>query len=92
MAIIHAHGMDRTWARTIADTPNISVEFCRSKACHHDIRDCLEILGPKRILFGSDQTLLSVGAAVGLYLDAEFTASEQRMVLSENAERIFRLP
>jgi predicted TIM-barrel fold metal-dependent hydrolase len=91
LAIIHAHGMDVRWARVIADTPNIYVEFCLSRPCHHHIRDCLKLLGPERILFGTDQTLLSVGAAVGLYLDARLTAAEQRLVLSENARRIFRL-
>jgi len=89
LTIIHAHGFDANWARAVADTPNICVEFNRSASCHHDIRDCLKILGPERLLFGSDQTLLSLGASIGLYMDAGLSADERRLVLSGNARRIF---
>ncbi|MGI6208709.1 MAG: amidohydrolase family protein [Anaerolineae bacterium] len=92
LAIIHAHSMDAHWARVVADTPNIYVEFCTSRPSVHDLRDCLKILGPERLLFGTDQTLLSVGGQVGLYLDANLTPEERRLILCENARRIFRLP
>lgn len=91
LAIIHAHSMDAHWARVVADTPNIYVEFCTSRPSCHDMRDCLEILGPERLLFGTDQTLLSVGGQVGLYLDAGFTPAEMRLVMYENARRLFGL-
>ena len=91
LTIIHAHGFDAGWAGVVADTPNISVEFCATRPSHHDIRDAIQRLGPERVLFGSDQTLLSVAAAVGLYLDAQLTADERRLVLHENAGRIFKL-
>jgi len=91
LTIIHAHGADAAWARTVRDTPNICIEYCLSRPSHRDLRDGLDILGPGRVLFGTDQTLLSVGAAVGLYLDARMSAEESRQVLRENARRIFRL-
>jgi predicted TIM-barrel fold metal-dependent hydrolase len=91
LTIIHAHGMDVHWARIIADTPNICVEFNRSASIHHEIRDCLRVLGPTRILFGSDQTLLSLGASVGLYRDAGLNAEERRLSLHDNAARLFGL-
>jgi predicted TIM-barrel fold metal-dependent hydrolase len=91
LPIILAHGIDVNWARVIADTPNLYAEFCASRPNNHDIRDSLALLGPERLLFGSDQTLLSVGAAVGLYCDAGLTAHERRLILGENARRIFRL-
>ncbi len=92
LRIVHAHGFDANWARVVADAPNIAVEFNRSRPSHHDIRDVLSILGPERVLFGTDQTLLSVGSSVGAYLDAELTAAERKLVLSGNARRLFRLP
>lgn len=92
LIVIHAHGFDSAWAEMVKDAPNILVEFNSSRACHYDVRDALDILGPERVLFGTDQTLLSVGAAVGLYLDAEMTPLERKKVMSENARRIFRLP
>ena len=91
LTIIHAHGFDADWARAVADAPNICVEFCLSRPSHHHVRDSLRLLGPERVLFGSDQTLLSVGAAVGLYLDAALSAEERRLVLRENARRLFGL-
>jgi len=91
LPIIHAHGAGPQWARTVKDVPNLHVEFCLSHPSHHAIRDCLDILGPERVLFGTDQTLLGVGGQVGLYLDAGMNAREERLVLSENARRIFGL-
>ncbi|MDD2707443.1 MAG: amidohydrolase family protein [Verrucomicrobiae bacterium] len=91
LVIIHAHGFDADWAREVADTPNICVEYNSSKPSHHHVRAGLDILGPERVLFGSDQTLLSLGASIGLYLDARMSAAERRLVLHENAKRIFGL-
>jgi len=89
--IIHAHSFDGAWAQVVKDTPNIHVEHCYSRGSHIPVIETLQILGPERVLFGSDQTLLSVGAAVGLYLDAGMTPEERQLVLSGNARRIFSL-
>jgi len=91
LPIILAHGIDVHWARVIADTPNLYVEFCASRPNNYDIRDVLALLGPERLLFGSDQTLLSVGAAIGFYWDAGLTPHERRLILSANAARLFDL-
>ena len=91
LVIIHAHSMDANWARVVADTPNIYTEFNLSKPKTHHIRDCLRLLGPERLLFGSDQTLNSVGGAIGLYVDAGLSQSERRLILRVNARRIFGL-
>ena len=91
LTIIHAHSADASWASIVRDAPNLCVEFCLSRPSHHAVRDCIDILGPERVLFGTDQTLLSVGAAVGLYLDANLTDKERRLILSENAQRVFCL-
>ncbi|MHB9106446.1 MAG: amidohydrolase family protein [Armatimonadota bacterium] len=87
--IIHAHSFDAEWAQVVQDTPNIHVEHCYSRGSHFPVIDTLRILGPERVLFGSDQTLLSVGAAVGMYLDAGMTAEARTLVLAGNARRIF---
>jgi len=89
--IIHAHSFDGEWAQVVKDTPNIHVEHCYSRGSHFPVIETLQILGPERVLFGSDQTLLSVGAAVGMYLDAGMTAEERTLVLAGNARRLFRL-
>ncbi|MSP14674.1 MAG: hypothetical protein EXR62_17165 [Chloroflexi bacterium] len=91
LMLIHAHSMDGNWARIVKDAPNIYVEFCASQPSHNHIRDCLAELGPERLLFGTDQTFLSVGASIGLYLDAGLGPREQRLILYENARRIFKI-
>lgn len=92
LTIIHAHGFDSDWAQAVADTPNICVEFNKGRPFHRHIRNAIDILGPDRVLFGSDQTLLSVGASVGAYMDANMAATERHKVLHENARRIFNFP
>jgi predicted TIM-barrel fold metal-dependent hydrolase len=89
--LVHAHGFDSAWAHIVADTPNISVEFCLSSASHHHLRDALDILGPERVLFGTDQALLGVGGQIGLYLDARMTAHERQLVLRDNARRLYKI-
>lgn len=91
LAFIHAHGFDPAWARVVADTPNIHVEFCLSRPSHQHLRECLDLLGPERVLFGTDQTLLSVASQVGLYLDAQLSPRERRLVLRDNARRLYNL-
>jgi len=91
LTIIHAHAATPDWSRAMRDVPNVCIEFCWSRPSHHNLRECIDIIGPERVLFGSDQTLLSVGAAVGLYLDARMDRRERRLVLRENARRIFGL-
>lgn len=89
LPIVHAHAFDADWAAVVKDAPNVHVEFCLSRPSHRDVRDVLDILGPERVLFGSDQTLLSLGAAVGLYLDARMSDRERTLVLSGNARRLY---
>ena len=91
LPIILAHGIDVHWARVIADTPNLYVEFCASRPNNYDLRDVLALPGPERLLFGSDQTLLSVGAAIGLYWDAGLTPYERQLIERETRPRVFDL-
>lgn len=91
LQLIHAHGFDPAWAKIVADTPNISVEFCLSSANHHNLRDALDLLGPERVLFGTDQALLGVGGQIGLYLDAHMNTNERRLVLHDNARRLYKV-
>ena len=91
LTIIHAHGFDvQLGARRGRHAQHLRrVQPQRAVPPRH--RDCLRASGARAVLFGSDQTLLSLGASVGLYLDAGLTPAERRLVLSENARRLFRL-
>lgn len=89
--IVHAHGAEPAWARAVKDVPNIYIEYCYSRTTHHRVREGIDILGPERVLFGSDQTLLSPAGQIGLYRDARLNARERELILHANARRIYRL-
>ncbi len=89
LTMVHAHGAEPAWARAARPAPNLCIEYCYSRATHHRIREGLDILGPERVLFGSDQTLLSPSGQIGLYHDARLTARERRLVLTANARRLY---
>jgi predicted TIM-barrel fold metal-dependent hydrolase len=91
LTIVHAHGADPAWARAVKGTPNICVEYCFSRTTHHRVREGIDILGPERVLFGSDQTLLSPAGQIGLYHDARLDARERELILHANARRIYRI-
>lgn len=91
LPFIHAHGADPDWARQAAAVPNMYLEFCLSRGNPLHLRECLDILGSRRMLFGSDQILLSPLGQIGLYADALKTPEERRDVLSGNAKRLYRL-
>ncbi len=90
LTMIHAHGAEPAWARAVKDTPNICIEYCYSRTTHHRIREGIDILGPERVLFGSDQTLLSPAGQIGLYQDARLNARERALILHANARRIYK--
>jgi predicted TIM-barrel fold metal-dependent hydrolase len=91
LSIIHAHGADPAWARAAKNTPNLNIEYCFSRTSHHRIRDGIDILGPERVLFGSDQTFLSPAGQIGLYFDARLNPRERELILHANARRMYRL-
>ena len=91
LAIIKAHGDDAEGARQVVDLPNVYFEFCSSGINAGTIRRSLDILGPERILFGTDQPLFAPWFEYGAYVDAIQTQREADLIFRENARRIFDL-
>ncbi|MEI7435328.1 MAG: amidohydrolase family protein [bacterium] len=91
LTIVHAHGAEPEWARAVKNTPNICVEYCFSRTTHHRLREGIDILGPERVLFGSDQILLSPAGQIGLYYDANLSPRERQLIMHDNARRLYRL-
>ena len=54
----------------------------------------LAALGPERVLFGTDATLFDTMYMLSLYREANLSPAESRLVMGENALRLFglRLP
>jgi predicted TIM-barrel fold metal-dependent hydrolase len=91
LVLVHAHGAEPDWATAAAPVPNLYLEFCLSRANPLHFRECLDLLGPGRLLFGSDQILLSPLGQIGLYADVLRTPEERAAVLNANARRLYRL-
>ena len=90
-SIIKAHGGNGQLAQVVADVPNIYFEFGGSGGLSQNIRQALDVLGPDRVMFGSDADLNDMSKQIGVYHDAGMTPQERRQVLSGNAKRVFGL-
>lgn len=55
------------------------------------IRWVLDAVGPERLLFGSDSTLIDPALSVGAFRAADLDATEERLIMHANAERLFGL-
>ncbi len=91
LVIIKAHGDDVDGARQVLDLPNVYFEFCSSGIQPGVIRRVIDVLGPERILFGTDQPLFAPWFEYGAYLDAIQTDHEAELIFRANARRIYRI-
>ena len=90
-SIIKAHGGNGRMAEVVADVPNVYFEYGGSGGRPQDIRQALDVLGPRRVMFGSDADLCDIGKQIGVYYDLALSPEERELVLSGNASRIFKL-
>ncbi|MSP13062.1 MAG: hypothetical protein EXR62_08895 [Chloroflexi bacterium] len=91
LVIIKAHGDDADGARQIQDLPNVYFEFCSSGIKPGPIRRVIDILGPERVLFGTDAQLFSPWFEYAAYQDAIKTEREAELIFRANPRRIFNL-
>ena len=88
----HMGGPDwRLAPEAVARTERLWIEPCYSRPDAGRIRWVLDRIDPSRMLFGSDSTLIDPGLAIGAFRAARLSADEQRLVMHENAERLFTL-
>ena len=79
------------WRAAIRESqglPNVWLEICGSLLHYDRIAEAVDTLGPARIVFGSDMTLISPAFALGQVLDAAIPQSAKRMILRENALKL----
>jgi hypothetical protein len=92
--IIVAHSSPAT-ARKHADLAN--VHFCIASsdpfALGKDVREMIETVGVKRVLYGSDGPLISPAWTIGRFASAQLSGPEEQSIYVDNALRLFqRLP
>jgi predicted TIM-barrel fold metal-dependent hydrolase len=94
LTIIMGHNCGFDWrkaAEAAAQVDNLVMEFCSSWPDRHKVRDCIEIAGPEKAVFGSDIDLISPAFTMGLFEEADLTEDERELVFWKNACRIFGL-
>ena len=55
------------------------------------IRQAIDSAGPKRIMFSSGQDVIDPGFVLGSYANADLTPREEKLIMYENAKRLFGL-
>jgi predicted TIM-barrel fold metal-dependent hydrolase len=91
LVLIKAHGDDVEGAQQVVDLPNVYFEFCSSSIQPGRIRRVIDLLGPERIFFGTDQPLFAPWSQYGAYLDAFQNEEEADLILRQNVRRVFRV-
>ena len=91
LPIILAHGGGFGTPKIMQDVSNVFFEFAGSGINCEVIRNALDVLGPERLLFGTDQDLFDAGFELGGYWDAGFTPEQAEMIMYTNAKRVFGL-
>ncbi|HIE08405.1 MAG TPA: metal-dependent hydrolase [Armatimonadetes bacterium] len=96
MPIILGHmGGSFDWpaaARLAKEQRNVYLEPCGSILPPERIREAVEIAGERKVLFGSDLTLINPAFVLGNILASGLSEAELERVLYWNAKELFRLP
>lgn len=71
--------------------PNVNLEFISSIPDPERIRVAVETLGPERVFFGTDMTLISPAVAIGLMKGARLSEADAQRVFSLNAKEFFHI-
>ncbi|WP_053202089.1 amidohydrolase family protein [Jiangella muralis] len=92
--VVAAHLGGPDWRLTpsaAARTDRIWFEPCWSTPAPGRIRWVLDRVGPERLMFGSDATLIHPAVTLGAIRAAELSAAEEELVMWRNAAEVFGL-
>ena len=81
-----------TYLKAAAAAPNLVLDLTYSREHTNMIEHFVDTLGASRIVWGSDTPTFSVTHQIGKVLFARIADEEKRMILYDNAARLFGLP
>ncbi len=86
-------GGDTWWEGALAgrEAPNLYLEVCSTYTDPPKFRAAIEAVGAERVLFGTDTTLFEISHLMGAMQDAGLTDEEYRLIMGENARKLFKL-
>lgn len=86
----HMGGPDwRLAPAAVERSDRLWLEPCYSRPDAGRVRWVLDRVGPRRMLFGTDSTLIDPGVAIGSMKAAGLSADEERLIMYENAIDVF---
>jgi predicted TIM-barrel fold metal-dependent hydrolase len=94
VSFILAHMGGYNWEEGIAvavQRPNTILEVCSTCTDPRKIRQAIQAVGPERVLFGTDSSLFLPEYMWGAMQDMDLSAEEYRLIMGENASRLFGL-
>ena len=94
MSFIVAHSGGGSWRTVVpmlADFPNAYMDLCASIIDSDKARTIAAIVGPERLVFGSDMNLISPFWTIGMFESAGFSEAELRLMYWETPRRVLKL-
>ena len=91
---ILAHMGNAWWqeaVRTASLSDNIYIDIVSSWCVFDQIRYACEVLGPQRVLYGSDLDLLDPSMSIGMVQSSEISQEDKEKVFYKNALELFDL-
>jgi len=95
LSIVVAHAGGDAWREAIEAAraaPNLYLDFCISSPERGRIERAVAALGPERVLFGTDSTLLDPRYMRSCFEEAEIAPEHRPLIMGGNAIRLFGLP
>jgi len=89
LSFIAGHMGSKLWRQALpvlSERANIVAEISAPVPARTRIEDAVRIMGPERVVFGSDFPLISQGYMLGCVRDAQVGQEEKGMILRRNAE------
>lgn len=90
IVMAHLTGAGERGLRDIAPYPNVHVDISGGEPEAGMVELAVRLLGPERVLFGTDTPIRSYGATLGKVLEAKLSRRERDLILSGNAKRLLR--
>jgi hypothetical protein len=89
-----ASGTGGNWKLAISkasEYSNLFLEICMTRLEAGKIEEAVEKVGSRRILYGSDMTLLNPAHTIGMIMDAEITEEDKERIFYWNAKELFKV-
>jgi predicted TIM-barrel fold metal-dependent hydrolase len=87
----HLGGARERGVLDLIDCENVAIDTSGSFPESNSVEYAVKLLGPRRVVFGSDRPCRDFAVQKGRIMGAEISAEARNLILGGNAARILRL-